>query len=184
LSSITLSPVSDRILVADQNLDPNLVAAHLDRKDRSVVRPQVEGATALEVETGVVPMTSQDAVFDGAPLEREAHMRATIVEGEDAPAVANDEDRTVAAMHDEPPLCPQLLEVPGKHEFLVRRVHAHLSAQLCLWGAMGNPRSTTNIGILSHKREGAWSARQERRQNSGSADPIDRLPHDSGAKPP
>jgi hypothetical protein len=110
LSSITLSPVSDRILVADQNLDPNLVAAHLDRKDRSVVRPQVEGATALEVETGVVPMTSQDAVLDTAPLEWEAHVRAPIVEGENAPVVEDDEYRTVGSVHNEPTLRLQLLK--------------------------------------------------------------------------
>ena len=102
--------MSDRILVADQNLDPNLVAAHLDRKDRSVVRPQVEGATALEVETGVVPMTSQDAVLDAASVERKTHVRAPIVEGENAPVVEDDEYRTVGSVHNEPTLRLQLLK--------------------------------------------------------------------------
>jgi hypothetical protein len=43
-------------------------------------------------------MTGQDAVLDAAPLEREAHVRATIVKGEDTFAVVNDKDRSMVAM--------------------------------------------------------------------------------------
>src|SRR5262245_66254702 len=70
--------------------------------------------------------------LDAAALEREAHMRATIVEGEEAPAVVDDEDRTMAAVHDEPSLRLQLLEASGKRELLVRRVHEHASAVVSL----------------------------------------------------
>ena len=58
---------------------------------------------------------------------------ATIVEGEDAPAVVDDEDRTMATVHNEPPLSLQLLKAPREREFLVRRVHEQTSRQLSLW---------------------------------------------------
>src|SRR6476620_3097841 len=70
-----------------------------------------------------MPVTGQDAVLDAAALEREAHVRAPIVEGEDAPAVVDDEDRTMATVHNEPPLDLQLLKAARQRKFLARRVH-------------------------------------------------------------
>ena len=134
-----LAPVRGGIGMTERGLHPDVAVAHLDRADRHVVRPQVEGAAAFEIEAGVVPMTGQDAVLDAAALEREAHVRATIVEGEDAPAVVDDEDRTMATVHDEPPLRLQLLEAPREREFLVRRVHAHTSRSHSFGGAAGTP---------------------------------------------
>ncbi len=64
---------------------------------------------------------------DAAALEREAHVRATIVEGEDPAAVVDNEDRTMATVHNEPALRLQLLEAPREREFLIRRVHEHTS---------------------------------------------------------
>ena len=58
-------------------------------------------------------MAGQDAVRDAAALEREAHVRATIVEGEDPPAIVDHEDRAMATAHNEPPLRLQLLEAPS-----------------------------------------------------------------------
>jgi hypothetical protein len=55
-------------------------------------------------------VTGQDAVLNAAALERKAHVRAPIVEGEDAPAVVKDQDRTMATVHDEPPLDLQFLK--------------------------------------------------------------------------
>jgi hypothetical protein len=49
-------------------------------------------------------MTGQDAVLDAASLEREAHVGATIVEGEDAPAIVDDKDRAMTAVQNEPAL--------------------------------------------------------------------------------
>jgi hypothetical protein len=122
-----LMPVRSGIGVTERGFHPDVAIAHLDRADRYVVRPQVEGAAALEVEAGVVPMTAQDAVLDASALKWEAHVRATIVECEDAPAVVDDEDRTMAPVHNEPPLRLQLLKAPREREFLVRRVHEHTS---------------------------------------------------------
>ena len=96
----------------ERGLHPDFAIAHLHRAHRYVVRPQIEGAAAFEIESGVMPMTGQDAVIEAAALEREAHVRAAIVESEDAPAVVNDEDRTMAAVQYEPPLRLELLKAP------------------------------------------------------------------------
>jgi hypothetical protein len=71
---------------------------------RYVVCPKIEGTATFEIETGVVPMTGQDAVVDTPPLEREAHVRATIVEGENAAVVVDNKDRTMTAVNDKPTL--------------------------------------------------------------------------------
>ena len=100
--------------MTERGLYPDLAAAHLYRADWRVVRPQIEGAAAFEVEAGVVPMTGQDPVLDAAAVEREAHVRAPIVERKDPPAIIDDEDRTMGAMHDEPTLRLQLFQAPCK----------------------------------------------------------------------
>src|SRR5271165_4085675 len=109
-----LAPVRSGVGMTEGCLDPDLLVAHLDRESRGVIRPQIEGAAAFEVETGVVPMAREDAVLDAAPVEREAHVRAPIVERKDPPAIIDDEDRTMGAMHDEPALRLQLFEAPCK----------------------------------------------------------------------
>jgi hypothetical protein len=121
------TPVHGGIGMTECGLYPDVSIAHLDRADRNVVRPQVEGTAAFEIEAGMVPMTGQDAIGDAAALEREAHVRATIVEGEDPPMVMDNENRTVAAVHNEPPFRLQLLEAPRECIVLVRRIHERTS---------------------------------------------------------
>src|SRR5271166_605975 len=87
-----LMPVHGGFGMIERGLHPDIAIAHLDRANRYVVRPRVEGAAAFEIEAGVVPMTRQNAIRDAAARQREAHVRATIVESEDAPTVVNDED--------------------------------------------------------------------------------------------
>src|ERR1700731_143090 len=100
--------------MADRGLYPGLVVAHLGRANRHGVGPQIEGAASFDTEAGGVAMTSQDAVFDATALEREAHVRATVVQGEDATTVIDDKDGTMAAVHNEPPLCLQLFKAAGE----------------------------------------------------------------------
>jgi hypothetical protein len=82
-------------------------------------------------------MTGQDAVLDAAALEWEAHVRATIVEGEDTPAVVDDEDWTMAAVQNEPSLRLELLKAPRDHEFSIRHVHQHTSGGCLFERALG-----------------------------------------------
>jgi hypothetical protein len=95
--------------MSEGGLHPDLVIAHLDRAGRYVVRPQVEGTAAFKVEAGVVPMAGQYPIIDAAALEGKTHVRATIVEGKDAPAGIDDEDRTMIAMENQPTLRLQFL---------------------------------------------------------------------------
>jgi hypothetical protein len=82
-------------------------------------------------------MTGQDAVLDAAALEREAHVWAPIVEGEDAPAVVDDKDWTMAAVHNKPPLGFQLLKAACEHEFSIWHVHQYTSGGCLFERALG-----------------------------------------------
>jgi hypothetical protein len=79
-------------------------------------------------------MTGQDAILEAAPLEREAHVRASIVQREDAPTIVNDEDWAMGATHDESALRLQILEAPRKREIHVRHVHDRTSRRRHRWG--------------------------------------------------
>ena len=68
-----------------------------------------------EIEAGMVPMTGQNAVLNAASLKRKTHVRTTIVQGENAPPIVDDEDRTMATVH--------IVKAPSKRKFLVRSVH-------------------------------------------------------------
>src|SRR5262249_51827172 len=81
-----------------------------------------------------------------------AHMWATIVEAEDVSAVVDDEDRTMATVHNEPPLRLQLLKATGKREFLVRRVHEHTSRGRPAAGAVGTPDPPSLRGLTPAAR--------------------------------
>jgi hypothetical protein len=78
-----------------------------------------------------VPTTSSmremSWTVSGLSSKRKTHMRATIVEGEDAPAIEDDKDRPMATVHNEPSLRLQLLKASREREFFVRRVYRHTS---------------------------------------------------------
>src|SRR5262245_3593562 len=94
-----------RVGIAEHRPHPDLAAvANFDRAGWHVVSPQVKSATADQLETRMVPMTRQDAIFDAAAVEWKAHVRTAIVESEHAPAVVHEKDWAMAAAHDEPPL--------------------------------------------------------------------------------
>ena len=48
-----------------------------------VVGPGIERAAALQIEAGVMPMAGEDAVGDAPLVQREAHVRAAVVDGVD-----------------------------------------------------------------------------------------------------
>jgi hypothetical protein len=63
-----------------------------------------------------MPVAGQDAVVDAAAVEGKAHVRAAVVEREDASPVVNHQDRGMAAMQHEPTLGLQLGETAGTHK--------------------------------------------------------------------
>jgi hypothetical protein len=100
----SLTPMRSRIRVSEDGPDPDFAITHLGGAGRHVVRPQIEGAAAREIEAGVVPVAGQGAVLDAAAIQGIAHMRAAIVERKDTIFVVDDEYRTVWPVHDQPPL--------------------------------------------------------------------------------
>jgi len=149
-----LMPVRRGIAMTEAGRYPDVAITHLDCAARYIVRPEVEGAAAFQIEAGMVPMTGQDAVLDSASLKREAHVGATIVEGKDPPAVVDDEDRTMATLHNAPALRHQLFKASHEHEFAIRCVHAHTSSIRPFPDVTGTS-CPWEISILSCKRRKA-----------------------------
>jgi len=83
-----------------RQVDEHVVAVEGDREAAQIVRELVEGAPGRQVEASVVPVAGQDPVADGAAVEREAHVRAAVVdrvhllslreEAEDVPVEVDD----------------------------------------------------------------------------------------------
>ena len=119
------APATGGLGRADGRGDPDLAIAlcslaQFDRAGRHVVGPQVERAAAREIEAGMVPMAGQDPILDTAAIEREAHVRASIVEREDAPALVNDEHGRMAPLDEDSALGRQLGEAAGADEPALR----------------------------------------------------------------
>ena len=74
----------------DENVD--LVVRQLDRVGSHIVGKGVECAPRGQVEARMVPVARQQALVHGAPMERKAHMRATVVDGKSLLAVPEDAD--------------------------------------------------------------------------------------------
>jgi hypothetical protein len=125
-------PVRGGIRVSKRGLHPDLAIAHLDWTHWRVVRPQIEGAAAFEIKAGVMPMTGQNAVLDTAALERKAHVRATVVKREDAPAVVYDEIGRWRPCTTSRPFAFSSSRVPAKANSL-------LGASMFLWAGCRRP---------------------------------------------
>ncbi len=76
-----LTRMRSRIGMSERGFHPDLSITQFDRKGWYIVGPKIKGTAASEIETGVVPMAGQNAIVDAAPLERESHVRATVIEG-------------------------------------------------------------------------------------------------------
>src|ERR1700751_3286066 len=127
-----LTPMSRWIGIAEHRFHPHLAARpDLDRASRHVICPQIECAAARQFEPRMMPVAGQDAVLDAAPIERETHMRAAIVEREDMPALVYEEDRAMAAVHNKSALGFQLLKGAAAHKLRGRVIHRRLSPDNC-----------------------------------------------------
>ena len=94
----------------DHDRDPAII--DLDRIGADVVGPRVERSARAQVEAGVVPVARQQAALDGPTVQREAHVRAPVVDRE-RPAIApEDTDRLGAGLPGEAPRLLQLVQRP------------------------------------------------------------------------
>ena len=81
-------------------VDPDDAVLEGDLEAQHVVREQVEGTAALQVEARVVPVTGQDAVAHAAAVQREAHVRAAVVDRVDLALVREHGDAPARCAHD------------------------------------------------------------------------------------
>src|SRR5436305_4454531 len=112
-----------RCVLAWAHVDEDGVAVDLDRKAAELVGELVERAARAQVETGVMPVTRQDPVADGASVEREAHVRAAVVDCMDLVAVGEQADGVGVEMYDETPPRAHVGEGRGTHELARRRIY-------------------------------------------------------------
>ena len=114
-------PLMRQRVVGRRQIDVDVVAVDLDRKAAQIVGPLVERAAPAEIEASVVPVAGQDAVADRAAVKREAHMRATVVDGVHLTPVRDEADRVTAQMNDQPLGLFQLHQRGGS--FALRGLH-------------------------------------------------------------
>ena len=76
----TIALVVDGIAVGAQ-IDIDFAVAQFDREAVDIVRPEIKGAAAGQVKTGVMPMAAQYAVFDRALIQGKTHVRAAVIQG-------------------------------------------------------------------------------------------------------
>jgi hypothetical protein len=70
--------VAGRVHLGPQD-DEHVLPLDLDAVGADVVGERVERAPRSQVETGMVPVACEQPVLDAPPVEREAHVRATVV---------------------------------------------------------------------------------------------------------
>jgi hypothetical protein len=71
--------LSDLFIPPRRRVDPDLIPLHADRKTPDIIGPGVESPAAREIETGMVPVAGQYPVLEGPSVQREAHVRASVI---------------------------------------------------------------------------------------------------------
>ncbi len=99
-----------------RQVDEDVVALDLNREPPELVGELVERPARPQVEARVVPVAGEDPVADGAPVEREAHVRAAVVDGVDLVALGEEAEGLVPDVDDETSGGAQLGERGGADE--------------------------------------------------------------------
>ena len=104
----------------------HVVALDLDVEALGVVGPEVEGAARLEIEPRVMPVAGDQTGLDRSLVQREAHVRAPVLDGEGPPVVPEHDHRQVGDLGEELPL---LAQVFGRSRTLPGGDHARPSVR-------------------------------------------------------
>src|ERR1700687_4397118 len=78
-----LDTVSSQI-AGRRKVNKYISAFNFYREGAHVVRPLIESAAAMQVEARVMPVAGQDGILPGAAIEREPHVRASVVDRENS----------------------------------------------------------------------------------------------------
>src|SRR5207244_2894966 len=122
----------------------------LDGEAAELVGPLVERAAAAEVEARVVPVAGEDAVLHRPAVEREAHVRAAVVDRVHGAAVGEEDERVTAEVDDEPPGAPYLGERGSADESVGDGGADHVS-QRRAWRSFA-PRTRDPFGLGNSSR--------------------------------
>ena len=115
--------------VGDRTKDhDHVVTVDLDVVGPYVVGEGVEGPTGCQVEAGMVPVTRQEPVLDRAPVQREAHVRAPVVDGVGLSVGIEDAHRLGADLSRQTASLLQLLDGPDPRSLCC---HASLTSLCC-----------------------------------------------------
>ncbi len=145
-------------VVRRRQVDVDVVAVDLHRKPAQVVGPLVERAAGAEIEASVVPVAGEDPVADRPAVKREAHVRATVVDGVDLAPVGDEADRVPAQVNDQPLGLFQLHQRGGS--FALRGLHGFhrwVSVKPQLW-FKSSGRAELSIGEVAQRSGVAPSA--------------------------
>ena len=149
----SLSLVAERVSRRRQ-VDEDVVTADFDRESAQVVRPLVERAARADVVASVVPVTRENPVGERAALEREAHVRAAVVDSVHAIVVREEADDVTVEVDDEAAGSPELCERCGSGERALADGHDRtLEPQVWL---------KSSAGRRAHHRRGRRSERSPR----------------------
>ena len=103
LETVVQPGAAQRERVAERcQIDPDVAPSRSSTgKHAQLVGPLVERASGGHVETGVVPVAGEDAVVQRPAMEREAHVRAAVVDGTHVVAVGEEGERVAVHVGDE-----------------------------------------------------------------------------------
>ena len=133
-----ITPMHLTVGVARPRANPKRsVVPDLDGGGRNIIGPEIKGPAAGEVKARVMPVASQNPIFDRTPMERKAKMRTTVIEREELAPIMYDEQRARAAADDGHAPRFQLPQCAGAHPTVSRRFETSVVAGL---GYRGPPR--------------------------------------------
>jgi hypothetical protein len=120
-----LALMCDGVLARTQ-VDEDGVTVDRDRESAQLVGELIERPAGPQVEACVMPVAGQDAVAHRAAVQREAHVRAAVVDRVHLVAVREETDGVPVQVHDEPPRRAHLVERRGVDQtFACNGRHAH-----------------------------------------------------------
>ena len=155
--------------------DEHVAVAHVDVEAAGVVGPQVERAARHEVEAGVVPVARDEPGLDRALVQREAEVRAAVLDRERRAVVPEHDDRQGADLGEQlarPPA--RSASDPGRGPRVA--IHAARSFpkvspcdNLPRDGGRQDASSATNLGEQAPDRRAAEARRRDGRRARGRA---------------
>ena len=132
-------PSADRIKLGRTRIDPDFAVDDRHRECPDIVGKRIERTAAREVEPRVVPVARQDAVSNGASVQREAHVRAAVVDRSERVPMAEHGDRMTPARDHRAPTSPDRLHGPHPQQTAIRRRHSVLSGRVVTLPSRASP---------------------------------------------